>query len=197
MASFNFLWANRAKFSIASIDFYRAWGKRLFSFPELLRRNRRRVRLTRKGAVINETAEIGEANIVGRIKLLSIGRETFLGRVTINIHDEVKIGNRVCINDGVEILTASHDVVDPAWREIKAKIIIEDYVWIGTGAMILPGVIIGYGAVVGARAVVAKSVEPGTVVVGNPAKPITRKRCNELNYNPCEFLAANSSWLIG
>jgi len=197
MASFNYLWTHRAKFSLASRNFYRAWGKRLFSFPELLRRNRRRSRLTREGAIIDETAEIGEATIMGRIRLLSIGRQSFLGRVNIMVHDKVSIGNRVCINDGVEILTASHDVGDPYWKVIKAGIIIEDYVWIGTGAMILPGITIGYGAVIGARAVVSKSVAPGEIVVGNPAKVIGRKRCEELKYNPCEFLAANRAWLLG
>lgn len=197
MASFNFLWINRAKFSIGSINFYRAWGKRLFSFPELVRRNQRRNKLIRKGARVDETAEIGEADIVGRIKLLSIGPQSFLGRVKLTIHDDVNIGARVCINDGVEILTASHDVGDPHWKEIKAQVVIEDYVWIGTSAMILPGVRIGRGAVVGARAVVSKSVEPGNIVVGNPAKPISRTRCDQLNYNPCEFLAANRAWLAG
>ncbi|MEO6584476.1 MAG: acyltransferase [Ferruginibacter sp.] len=175
----------------------RAWGKRLFSFPVLLRRNLRRNKLIKKGAFINETAEIGEVKIVGQCRFLSIGSESFLGRVVINIHAEVKIGNRVCINDGVEILTASHNVTDPEWKEIKESITIGDYVWIGTGAMILPGVSIGRGAVIGARAVVSKSVDAGTVVVGSPARPISRKRPEELNYNPCEFLAANRAWLAG
>ena len=197
MASFNYLWKNRAQFPIGSTRFYRAWGKRLFSLAELARRNRSRSRLVKQGATITQTAEIGQADIEGRIKLLSIGEESFLGRVKIALHDEVIIGNRVCINDGVEILTASHDVYDPEWKHVKNKIIIEDYAWIGTGAMILPGVVIGKGAVVGARAVVSKSVLPGNIVVGNPARPITKKRTEELNYNPCEFLAANRAWLIG
>lgn len=197
MASFSYLYANRAKFPTGSNNFFRAWGKRLFSFPELFRRNHRRSRFIKSGASIHETAEIGEVTIAGGFRFLSIGRETFLGRVTLNIHDDVKIGNRVCINDGVEILTASHDVADANWKEVKAKITIEDYVWIGTGAMILPGVTIGRGAVIGARAVVSKSVNAGAIVVGNPAKIISRTRCSELNYNPCEFLAANRAWLVG
>lgn len=197
MASFNYLWKNRAKFSFGSGNFFRAWGKRLFSLPELLYKNRRRNKLIKKGALIDETAEIGKVKIVGRLRFLSIGRETFLGRVTINLHAEVKIGDRVCINDGVEILTASHAVNDPQWKEVKANISIEDYVWIGTGAMILPGIKIGRGAVIGARAVVSKSVAADEVVVGNPARPVSSKRSKELNYNPCEFLAANRAWLNG
>lgn len=197
MASFNYLWGKRAKFPLTTMKFYRAWGKRFFSFPELISRNRRRNKLKKAGAIIHETAEIGEAEIQGKIKLLSIGRESFLGKVKIAMHDEVIIGNRVCINDGVEILTASHDVYDPEWRHVKSRIIIEDYAWIGTGAMILPGVVIGQGAVVGARAVVSKSVPAGSIAVGNPARLLQKTRPDHLNYNPCEFLAANRAWLFG
>jgi acetyltransferase-like isoleucine patch superfamily enzyme len=128
---------------------------------------------------------------------LTIGAFSFVGRVSIALHEEVIVGNRVCINDDVDILTASHDVSDPKWQHLKGRIEIEDYVWIGTGAMILPGVRLGRGCVVGARAVVAKSVAPGKIVVGNPARVTARERVDQLNYNPCEFLTFNRCWLIG
>lgn len=51
-------------------------------------------------------------------------------------------------------------------------------VWIGSEAVIMPGVRIGHGAVIGTRALVARDVEPYTIVGGNPAKPI-RKRFDE------------------
>ncbi|WP_323134274.1 acyltransferase [Tellurirhabdus rosea] len=197
MASLRYLWAHRARFPISSARFYRAWGKRVFSLPELVSRNRQRSALARKGASIAETAEIGQADIQGRFDLLSIGANSFLGRVTIALHGKVQIGEHVCVNDGVEILTASHDVTDPEWKHVVAEITIEDYAWIGTGAMLLPGVRIGRGAVVGARAVVSKSVPPGAIVVGNPARPVPKSRCEEFSYNPCEFLAANRAWLLG
>src|SRR5690606_26766536 len=97
----------------------------------------------------------------------------------------------------VEIFTGSHDVDDPHWKLLTRRVQIDDYAWIATGAMILPGVHIGRGAVVGAGAVVSKSVPPGAIVVGNPAKPISRTRTIDLNYNPCELLAANQAWLRG
>ena len=50
--------------------------------------------------------------------------------------------------------------------------VVEDYVSIGVGASIKPGVRLGEGAVVGVGAAVVKDVEPGTTVVGVPAKPI-------------------------
>lgn len=51
-------------------------------------------------------------------------------------------------------------------------------VWIGSEAMIMPGIAIGHGAVIGSRAVVTRNVEPYAIVAGNPAKAI-RKRFNE------------------
>jgi len=51
-------------------------------------------------------------------------------------------------------------------------------VWIGSEAVVMPGVTIGHGAVIGTRAVVARDVEPYAVVVGNPGKPV-RKRFDE------------------
>lgn len=197
MASLNHLWKHRASFPIGSVGFYRAWGKRLFSIPELLGRNNRRRKLVKGGATIHNTAEIGDVTADGQKKLLTVGPLSFLGQVYIALHDEVKIGERVCINDGVKILTASHDISDPTWTYTKSRVVIEDYVWIGVGAIILPGVHLGHGAVVGAGAVVSKSVPPRAIVVGNPAKPISKARCEELNYNPCESLAANRAWLLG
>lgn len=197
MASLRYLFFNRAKFPILSVNFYRAWGKRLFSLPEVIRRNYRRWKLINNGATIHETAEIGDVIVDGNKSKLTIGSFTFLGKVNMALHEEIIIGARVCINDGVRIFTASHDINDPAWSHKKGKVIIDDYAWIGTGAMILPGVHIGRGAVVGAGAVVSKSVISGSVVVGNPARPISKVRSKELNYNPCEFLAGNRAWLIG
>jgi len=197
MASLRYLWNKRARFPLSSPLFYRAWAKRLLLFPSVLGRNWKRFRLGLKGAEIHPLAEIGLVRIEGHKRNLKVGKLSFLGRVHIALHDEVQIGERVCINDGVEILTASHDLNDPEWKHVKGKITIGDYVWIGTGAMLLPGVNIGKGAVVGARAVVTKDVAPYHVVTGTPASPIHKKRIEELNYNPCEFLAENRAWLIG
>jgi chloramphenicol O-acetyltransferase type B len=52
-------------------------------------------------------------------------------------------------------------------------------VWIGTEAMIMSGVRIGHGAVIGSRAVVTRDVEPYTIVVGNPARPVRKRFSDE------------------
>lgn len=197
MASLKYLWSNRVCPEIGTKAFYRIWGKRVFSLAELSRRNFHRFYLLRQGAKIHNSAEISRIKIEGNGNQLSIGSLSFIGKVHMALHDEITIGQRVCINDGVRIFTASHDVSDANWNRTKGKVLIEDYVWIGTGAMILPGVKLGKGAVVGAGSVVSKSVPAGTIVVGNPARATSKRRCDALNYNPCEFLAANRAWLIG
>ena len=63
-------------------------------------------------------------------------------------------------------------------RELK-PIVIEDDVWIGARACILPGVTIGHGAVIGACAVVSKDVPPYAVLVGNPGRIVKMRNIQE------------------
>jgi maltose O-acetyltransferase len=90
-------------------------------------------------------------------------------------NNEVHIGNRVMIGPAVQIYTAAHPL-QAALRvqdwEIAKPIRIEDNVWIGGGAILLPGVRVGRDAVVGAGAVVTRDVPASTVVAGNPARVI-------------------------
>jgi acetyltransferase-like isoleucine patch superfamily enzyme len=91
----------------------------------------------------------------------------------IRANGGLKIGSRVLIAAHVTITTRQHPIELPRWKTVQdAPVIIEDDVWIGAGAVILPGVTIGRGAVVAAGAVVTASVEPYTVVAGVPARPI-------------------------
>ena len=62
----------------------------------------------------------------------------------------------------------------------KGDTVIGNDVWIGKNAVILPGVHIGDGAIIGANSVVGSEVEPYTIVVGNPAKPIRKRFDDEL-----------------
>lgn len=65
------------------------------------------------------------------------------------------------------------------WSEEK-PVIIEDDVWIGSRVTILPGVIIGKGCIIGASAVVTKSMPPYSVVAGNPAIVVKNRKCNDI-----------------
>jgi maltose O-acetyltransferase len=86
---------------------------------------------------------------------------------------EVAIGDRTQIGPGVQILTADHPR-DPATRasglELGRPVRIGRNVWIGAGAIILPGVSIGDDALIGAGSVVTRDMPAGAVAFGNPAR---------------------------
>ncbi len=197
MATIYYLWNHRAKFSFGSNAFFKAWAKRYITLRSVLKRNKHRKKLVKHGSSIANTAEIGEVLVNGKKTNLKVGAFTFIGKAELALHDNISIGDYVCINDGVIILTASHDIHDPAWKHKKAPVVIKNYAWLATNAIILPGVQIGEGAVVGAGAVVTKDVPDYAIVGGNPAKILSNKRVKNLNYNPCEFLAGNQAWLKG
>lgn len=81
----------------------------------------------------------------------------------------IEIGDHVQIGPRVTIVTTNHDLEH--WDVLKCRSVrIGRNVWIGAGAVILPGVTIGENAVIGAGAVVTKDVTPNAVVGGNPAR---------------------------
>lgn len=83
------------------------------------------------------------------------------------------IEDRVSIGPRVTLLTSSDPNFSKIWDLVKiqrGKIVIKHDAWIGAGAIIMPDVTIGEGAVVGAGSVVTKDVDPYTVVAGVPAK---------------------------
>ncbi len=86
---------------------------------------------------------------------------------------EVTVGDRTQIGPGVQILAADHPR-DPAVRarglEFGRPVRIGCNVWIGAGAIILPGVSIGDDALIGAGSVVTRDVPAGAIAFGNPAR---------------------------
>jgi acetyltransferase-like isoleucine patch superfamily enzyme len=121
----------------------------------------------------------------------SIGDYTLLNGALVMAEERIEIGSYCIISWNVGIADSDFHPISPAARlqdslamapylddrperpKIRtAPVIIEDNVWIGMGAIILKGVTIGKNSIVGAGAVVSRSVPPNTIVAGNPAVPV-------------------------
>ncbi|MDL9998387.1 hypothetical protein QTI24_07245 [Variovorax sp. J22P240] len=195
MNDIRFLWTSRERPEPGSRRWLVVWAKRALNLQGLLKilMNRRHFRA--RGVEVGALSILDRFDLKGPASNLRVGEHTFIsGSAEIVVLDTVTIGSRVVINDRVTILTASHHLGDPGWRLFKKPIHIEDYAWIAVGATILPGVRIGYGAVVGAGAVVAKDVPPLAVATGNPATIRLNARPPNLCYDPVSLLPAYEAW---
>jgi len=113
----------------------------------------------------------------------SVGARTWINRsCTLDLRGGLDIGADVSISPEVMILTATHGIDSPSFEVLNRRVVIEDHVWIGTRATILPGVTLGRGAVVAAGAVVTRDVPPLTIVGGVPAREIGSRDPSILEY---------------
>ena len=123
--------------------------------------------LSASNAVMMDDVKIGDGSILSPFVTLTsnirIGRH-FHANIYSYVEHDCVIGDFVTFAPAVKC---------------NGNVIVEDYVYIGTGAVIKQGqpdrpMVIGRGAVIGMGAVVTKDVSPGSVVIGNPAKPMRR-----------------------
>ncbi|MFH8238898.1 sugar O-acetyltransferase [Streptomyces sp. NPDC018321] len=165
--------------------------------PEIARRQQRAMRLAARyqAAYAEDAGAAGPilAELLGSLGVdahvrpplyvdygsnITIGARTFVNyNLTALDVAAVTIGEDCQIGPNVQLLTPTHPL-EPGPRRDKLEaarpITIGDNVWLGGGAIVLPGVTIGDDSVVGAGAVVTKDVPAGVVVVGNPARPVRK-----------------------
>lgn len=107
---------------------------------------------------------------------LTVGDSSWIdGGVSLYSVDELMIGANAVVSDGAFICTASHDISSGTFELVTSPVAIGDSAWVCAKATVLPGVKVGEGAIVAAGSVVAKDVEPWTVVAGNPARFIKKR----------------------
>lgn len=88
---------------------------------------------------------------------------------------KVKLAEGALVSQGTYLCSASHDHNDPAFPLIGGDIILGRFAWVAAEAFVAPGVAIGDEAVVGARSVVVRDVACSDIVVGNPARRVSRR----------------------
>ena len=137
---------------------------------------RRRELLEELLGEVGEDTEIRSPFYVDYGTQIRIGARCFAnyGLVALDVVD-ITIGDDVQIGPNVQLLTPTHPVEPEPRRqkwEAAEPIVIGDNVWLGGGAIVLPGVTIGANTVVGSGAVVTRDLPTGVVAVGNPARVV-------------------------
>jgi acetyltransferase-like isoleucine patch superfamily enzyme len=117
---------------------------------------------------------------------LKIGENSVVNQnCRLDTRGGINIGDNVSISADVCVLTADYDLLDCQFKGRVNPVVIEDYVFVGTKAMILRSVTLGKGGAVAAGSVVTKDVAPFTIVAGIPARDIGC-RPQDLVYN-CQY----------
>lgn len=130
------------------------------------------------GAVIGKNSVLFRRAEILNPKGLRVGVNSNIGWFcSLDARGGLEIGSNVTIASYTKIVTGSHNIDDMSFKAKFKPVHIDDFVWIGTGVIVLQGVRIGKGAVIAAGSVVTKDVSPYTVVGGVPAKFI-KKRAN-------------------
>lgn len=139
------------------------------------------------GTFLNSSNKYYHVNMFSPVKifaeregtLISIGKHTRIHGACLHAYKHISIGNRCLIAANVQIIDCNgHETsFDNVSNRINTTsdgipVVIEDDVWVGTGAIILPGVTIGKGSIIAAGSVVVKSIPSMCVADGNPAKVI-------------------------
>lgn len=95
--------------------------------------------------------------------------------VTLYSQGKISIGKRAVVSQGAHLVSGTHDYTKLGFPLYTKPIKIGDYAWIAADTFIHPGVKIGTGCVIGARAVVSKDMPPWMVCAGHPCKPLKER----------------------
>lgn len=141
------------------------------------------ISLKSPGIVFGNNIYIGKNCAISRIYNLTFGSDIYIGK-NVTIEAECDIRSGVLIGNNVGIVgRRDHDVFGnntPAFfartvredRALSSRTLIDEGSWIGFGAVILSGVVIGKNSIVGAGSVVRYSVPENSIVAGNPARVV-------------------------
>lgn len=148
----------------------------------------RRVRLfllRRKGAVIAKKVSIWRGVEIRNPKGLVIGEGSAIGPgVTLDARKGLRIGKNVTIAKDSIIWTLHHDMNSVDFHTIGAETVVDDYAWVCSRSILLPGVHVGRGAVIASGAVLSKNADDYSIMGGVPAKKIGERKETDFSYVP-------------
>lgn len=125
------------------------------------------------GATVGPRVRVRPSVIIEQPWNLTIGENSAVGdRAIVYCLGPVTIGEHVSISQGAHICAGTHDYSRDDLPLLRPPVVIRDHAWIAADAFVGPGITVGEGAVLGARAAAFKDVEPWTVYAGTPARPI-------------------------
>jgi putative colanic acid biosynthesis acetyltransferase WcaF len=132
--------------------------------------------LRRFGAQIDPTAVVHGKSVIWWPGNLVMGRFASLGpgAICYNVA-RVTVEDYAIVSQRAHLCTGTHDIQDSAFPLVSQPITLKANSWVAAEAFVGPNVVVGEGAVLGARGVAAKSLEAWTVYVGNPARAIGKR----------------------
>jgi putative colanic acid biosynthesis acetyltransferase WcaF len=162
-------YAGRVLWELIQATVLRALPRRAF--------NTRRLLLRLFGASIGKSAKVCKGVTIRHPWLLEIGAYSEIGESTeIYNLGRISIGDHTVVSQRAFLCAGTHDLSQSARPLLRPEIRIGSGVWICAGAFIGPGVRIDDNAVVGAFAVVVRSVDRATIVAGNPARVVSHRK---------------------
>lgn len=150
--------------------------KPLFRFSPRLCHGWRRGLLRLLGARVGRAVQLHPSVRIFLPRLLAIGDEAAVAEdVRLYNLGPLTIGAQATVSQGAHLCGGTHDDADPTLPLIRAPIVIGDAAWICADAFVGPGVTIGEGAIVAARAVCVRDVPAWQVVAGSPARYLRQR----------------------
>jgi putative colanic acid biosynthesis acetyltransferase WcaF len=148
-------------------------GQRIFALTFHNMYGPRRVILCLFGASIAPHVRIRPSVRIEQPWNLTIGSNSSVGdRAIIYCLGKVTLEQNVSISQGAHLCAGTHDYRTPAMTLLKPPITIQRDAWIAADAFVGPGVTVGQGAILGARGVAMRNLEPGWIYAGNPAQKV-------------------------
>jgi putative colanic acid biosynthesis acetyltransferase WcaF len=137
----------------------------------------RRMLLRLFGAKIAPTARVYGSAQIWYPPNLEMGAHSVIGRqANCYCQGKIVLEDYVVVSQRAHLCAGTHDIDDENFQLITKPIVLRRHAWIAAEVFVGPGVTVGEGAVVGARGVVFKNLDPWTVYVGNPIRMVRERR---------------------